>query len=359
MRKLKILYTIPNFDTAGSGKVVYDLAKNLDKNKFDVHIACSHNRGEFFLEVQKLGVPIHLIETTCSLKPYWSLIGRLRNYKDFVCKNEFDIVHSWHWSSDWTEVLSAKWGGAKFIFTKKAMTWGNIHWKLRSFFSDFIITINDEMENYFLYKKQQKLIPLGLDTNFYNPILFENRSVKKVFKIITVANLVKVKGVEILIDAFLKLNNDYVELYIVGDDRSEYATFLKQKASNSIRNKQIYFIGKQADVRKILAESDLYVIPSEKEGMPMALVEAMAMGVPVLGSNISGINFVLKDFPEYMFEVSNVDTLSMKIDEMYRKTLDERNVIGVKLREYCVKNFSLDKFIQAHEELYFNLIKKK
>ncbi|WP_348799484.1 hypothetical protein [Flavobacterium adhaerens] len=41
MKKLKILYTIPNFDTAGSGKVLYDLAQNLDKDKFEVHIAFS------------------------------------------------------------------------------------------------------------------------------------------------------------------------------------------------------------------------------------------------------------------------------------------------------------------------------
>lgn len=64
MPKLKILYTIPNFDTAGSGKVLYDLAKGLDRERFEVHIACSHNRGAFFNEVEKLGLPVHLIETT-------------------------------------------------------------------------------------------------------------------------------------------------------------------------------------------------------------------------------------------------------------------------------------------------------
>ena len=53
MGKIKILYVIPNFDTAGSGKVLYDLAKNLNKEKFQVEIACKNAKGAFFNEVEK------------------------------------------------------------------------------------------------------------------------------------------------------------------------------------------------------------------------------------------------------------------------------------------------------------------
>ena len=50
--KIKILFTIPNFDTAGSGKVVYDLVKNLDRSVFEPEICCYHNRGAFFKEIE-------------------------------------------------------------------------------------------------------------------------------------------------------------------------------------------------------------------------------------------------------------------------------------------------------------------
>ena len=46
--KIKILYTIPNFDTAGSGKVVYDLVNNIDKTAFSPEICCHHNKGAYF-----------------------------------------------------------------------------------------------------------------------------------------------------------------------------------------------------------------------------------------------------------------------------------------------------------------------
>ena len=355
MQKIKLLYTIPNFDTAGSGKVLYDLAKGLDRERFEVHIACSHNKGAFFSEVEKLGLPVHLIETTVPYKPYLTLLNRIKPYKNFIKQHGFDIVHSWHWSSDWTEALAAKRGGARFVFTKKAMTWGNRHWKIRSYLADFIITINEEMKNYFPRKKQQKLIPLGLDTGYYSPSHFPVRGQKETFNIITVANLVPVKGIEVLIDAVVLLDNPRIRLTILGDDRSDYAAGLKQKVKQLGREKQIAFLGKHTDVRPFLAASDLYVIPSFKEGMPMALVEAMSMGVPVLGSDISGINFVLKDFKELLFKAGDRTELAGKIRWFYDKTDAEKTEIGTNLRYYVVDNFSMEKFIGEHEELYLAL----
>jgi len=362
MKKLKILYTIPNFDTAGSGKVLYDLAKGLDKEQFDVEIACSHNKGAFFQEIEKLSLPIHLIQTTCKPKPYLSLLQRIKPYSAFIKDNKFDVVHSWHWSSDWTEVLGAKLGGAKFLYTKKAMTWGNVHWKIRSYLSDFIITINDEMKAYFPNKKHQQLISLGLDTDYYSPEHFPPRENDGLFRIITVANLVAVKGIEVLINAVLMLDNPNIVLTILGDDRSDYAIGLKQNVKRLNQQNRIKFLGKHTDVRPFLAQSDLYVIPTldegRKEGMPMALVEAMSMGIPVLGSAISGIKFVLKDFPEFLFEASNSQQLANKINFLYKEPNDEKERIGTSLRTYAVQNFSIDRFIRAHENLYSSLLKK-
>ncbi len=358
MKKIKILYTIPNFDTAGSGKVLYDLAKGLDKTKFDVEIACGNAKGTFFAEVEKLGLPIHIIPTTVKPRPYFNLLFRVKPFRSFVKQHHFDIVHSWHWSSDWTETLAARLGGAKFVYTKKAMTWGNVHWKIRSYLSNFIITINEEMRNYFPNKKNQKLIPLGIDTQYYSSDLFPKKQATTVFKIITVANLVPVKGIEVLIKAIELLNNPNIHLEVLGDDRGDYGVQLKQIVIDLKLENQVAFLGKHTDVRSFLAASDLYVIPSKKEGMPMALVEAMTMGIPVMGSDISGINFVLKDFPELLFEVSDADVLSRKIELFCKKTADEKQEIGNQLRNYCIANFSMEKFINEHENLYLKLARK-
>jgi glycosyltransferase involved in cell wall biosynthesis len=359
-RKIKILYTIPNFDTSGSGKVLFDLAKELDKDKFDVIIACSSARGTFFKEVENLGLPIFIRPITKSLKPYYSLLFRLKENISFIKKEQVDIVHSWHWSSDWSEVLAARLGGAKFVYTKKAMSWGGVHWKIKSYLSNFIITINEEMRAYFSYKKEQQLIALGLDTSFYSPENFPKNANNDVLNVITVANLVAVKGIEVLIEAVSALKHLNIQLTILGDDRSDYAIALKDQVNNSSSKEKISFLGKHSDVRPFLAASDLFVIPTlnegRKEGMPMALVEAMSMGLPVLGSNISGINFVLKDFQDSLFEAANSKELSTKIELFYNFSNSERAKKGNELRAYVLEHFTTDKFIFNHELLYSKII---
>jgi len=355
MLKLKILYTIPNFDTAGSGKVLYDLAKYLDKDKFEVSIACSSKEGPFFKKVEDLGLPIYIVQTTIALRPYYSFFKRLQPLKNFIKQNQFDIVHSWHWSSEWSEVLAVRMGGAKYVYTKKAMTWGNIHWKIKSFLSHFIITLNPEMQAYFHYKKAQQLIPLGIDMNIFSPELFVKKEASKIFKIITVANLVAMKGIEVLIKAIKQINNPNIQLEIIGDDTTEYAHTLKQLVIDLEMTDATTFAGKKSDVRADLAAADLYVIPSYKEGMPMALVEAMAMGVPVLGSNISGINYVLRDFPNLLFEAGNVEQLTEAIQHWMNISINDRKTQGAALQTYCQQNYSLEQCIKSHEELYLQL----
>ncbi|MCB0448076.1 MAG: glycosyltransferase, partial [Gelidibacter sp.] len=120
-KRIKILFSIPNFETAGSGKVVYDLVKGLDKSMFAPEICCFHEKGDYFKVVQTLGVPIHVFEFATPYKPFISLPFRVFKIAQFFKKHQFDIIHSWHWSSDITEPLAAKWAGVSFVYTKKAM----------------------------------------------------------------------------------------------------------------------------------------------------------------------------------------------------------------------------------------------
>ncbi len=359
--KIKVLYTISNFDTAGSGKVVYDLAKGINKEKFDVHIACSKDTGALFASIEELNLPIHIFNTKTNYKPYISLPFRIFKLVSFFRKHKFDLVHSWQWSSDWTEAVATKMAGSKWIYTKKAMGFNNRHWKIKSKMADFIITINDEMKQYFPKKKKQKLIPLGIDTVYYSPNqLNKKNNSSDEFKIVMVANLVPVKGLEVLLEAIKSLNNSKYKLLILGNTSNSYGEKMRQLVKKLGIENQVNFSGKKEDVRPYILESDLFIIPTldqgRKEGMPMALVEAMSLGMPVLGSNITGIKYVLKDFQELLFEAGNSEELSSKISNFFLKSDQERKIIGEQLRNFCLKNYKLEQFLEAHEDLYESLI---
>src|SRR5690606_4897310 len=105
-------------------------------------------------------------------------------------------------------------------------------------------------------KKNQKLIPLGIDTDFYRPELFPIKSPQdEIFNIITVANLVPVKGVEVLIKAVKKLNDSTIKLTVLGDNANEYGSFLTALCNDLNVETQVNFIGKKTDVRAFIAHS--------------------------------------------------------------------------------------------------------
>ena len=360
-KKIRILYTIPNFNTAGSGKVVYDLVQNLDKSRFETEIACGSDDGKFFKIVKDTGVPIHIFRTKTDYRPYYNLMFRILKISKFYKDNNYDIIHSWQWSNDWTEGLAARIVGKKWLFTKKAMGFGNNHWKIKSLLANFIVTVNDQMSAYFPNKKAQKLIPFGLDTEYYrrmnnrNP----NRQDSEVFHIITIANLVPVKKVEVIIKAIHRLKGSNVKLSILGSNTNDYGQEMIALSKSLDLENEIEFLGKRTDIRSLYSEADLYVISSEREGMPMALVEAMSMGTPVLGAQSPGISYVLRDFQDLLYPFGDDATLAKKIQEIRHMKKKDRQQLGQDLRRYCIDHYTLNAFIKAHEDLYLMLAGKQ
>ena len=252
-KKIKILYTTPNFDTAGSGKVIYDLVANLNRELFSPEILVKHTRGSFFKEIEKLNVPIHVFPYETSYYPLWSFTLRLWKVVRFFKSLNVDIIHSWHWSSDFSEPLAARIAGIKFIYTKKAMGWGNKSWRWRSKLSNHIVAINKTMMIEFFdnsLKEKSTFLPLGIDTEVFSPQTYNSSIAAKYqidkndFVIITVVNMVPVKGIEILIEAVILSKIPNAKLLIVGDDQNDYGKQLKEKYKSQ---KNITFTGKQID----------------------------------------------------------------------------------------------------------------
>ncbi|MBZ9652099.1 glycosyltransferase [Psychroflexus montanilacus] len=363
MKKLKILYTIPNFDTAGSGKVVYDLVKGLDKERFTPEILVKHTRGAFFKEVEQLGVPIHVFDYETGYKPIWSFPFRLLKVVWFFKQHDWDIVHSWHWSSDFSEPLAVRLAGKKFVYTKKAMGWGNKAWVWRSKLSHQVIAINKDMMTEFfnpIPSVKATYLPLGLDTDFYSPRDYHqptavmNGISKTDFVVISVVNMVEVKGIEILIEAVIQSQIPNIKLLLVGNDQTDYVKALKDKYLPEYSN--ITFTGKQQEVQNFLSIADVFVIPTKnegkREGMPIAPVEAMSMGVPVIGSKVSGITDILEGFEDWLFEASNVKDLTELLHKAQQLSTNELKTIGGQMRQNVIEKYAFETFINSREVVY-------
>ena len=117
--KLKILFTIPNFDTAGSGKALLNIATRLDKEIFEPHIACLHDKGDYFQVVKESKIPVHIFNYFVPMNSrVKGLVGCYNIAKKFKEINP-QIIHSFNYSSDYSEAISAKLSRIPWVYTKK------------------------------------------------------------------------------------------------------------------------------------------------------------------------------------------------------------------------------------------------
>jgi len=370
-QRIKILYTIPNFDTSGSGKALLHVAKRLNPEQFEVHIACFHNRGSFFKVVKDSGIPIHIIQYTTAMKPYRR--GLLNCYKisRILKKIQPDIIHSFHYAADYSEALSARLAGIKWVYTKKNMSWGGSSkntWNLRTYFANAIAVQNtDMMRLFFKESKKTSLIPRGVDTNVFKPLQADD-AIKKEWNILPaervlmcVANMVPVKGIEVLLNAFSRAieNHSNWKLMLVGDYNNPYGKKLLDLKKQLSLNEKVIFCGKQEHIVDYLSIAEIVVLPTlnegRKEGSPVSLLEAMSTGKNVLASNVSGINDQLENFPEHLLEAGNVEVWASALDHNFSLPKEQHVSIGVDFRKHVLQNYPIELEVKRCEQLYLKL----
>jgi glycosyltransferase involved in cell wall biosynthesis len=112
-----------------------------------------------------------------------------------------------------------------------------------------------------------------------------------------IGRIVKDKGINELLFAFDKLlnTNSKVKLILVGSEERELDPISKDSREVIKRNKQIISVGWQDDVRPYLTVSDVFVFPSYREGFPNVVMQAGAMGLPSIVTNINGSNEIIED----------------------------------------------------------------
>ncbi len=377
MRKdrIKILFTIPNFDTAGSGKALLNIATRLDKDIFEPHIACFNDKGYFFRVVKDSGIPVHIIDYTHPMTNKIEGLKHCFNISTFFRKNKFDIVHSFHYGSDYSEALAARMAGVKWVFTKKNMSWGGgsaRSWKLRTLLASAIVYQNSDMKSrFFKSKKNLYFIPRSVVVDDFNVEAGKDEErIKEEFGIrdndkviICVANLdAPVKGVEVLINAFAKIaeEKENVKLLLVGYDLEPYADLLKDMAKQTGHGNRIIFTGKRPEVKTLLSLSDVFVLPTlhKGEGSPVSLLEAMVSGVLVLGSDVPGIRDQLRDFNHLMFEPGDADMLHERLSWVLNLQGEEKNSLVNELKKNVKKHYYIEREVGEHEKVYLSLTKK-
>lgn len=195
-------------------------------------------------------------------------------------------------------------------------------------------------------------IPNGVDTNVYLP---NNQSHENV-TITYIGRLIQNKGPQYLIQAAPDILKDHPEarIYIVGEGPLK-DELMRQVTSQNLED-NIYFLGNVSDILPVLQATTIFVRPSLTEGMSLAILEAMACGLPVVASNLEG-NAEIIDNGETGYLVPPAD--SKALAEAIRLLLDNHKIasqIGKNARKKTEKFYDWEQITDQTLKIYLSLV---
>lgn len=186
--------------------------------------------------------------------------------------------------------------------------------KLTYSFSTFVFTNSNGLYKYIIdnnYVSKSKLKVIGngssngVDINYFSPTSVSVKEKEKLklslgilendFTFVFVGRIVADKGINELINAFdtISFQNNAIKLLLVGEQESHLDPLNENTLKLISSNKNIIKTGFQKDIRPFLAVSDALVFPSYREGFPNVIMQAGAMELPVIATNINGCNEII------------------------------------------------------------------
>ena len=393
MENIKVLHIITRFDKGGSAQNTYLSLLGLKKKNYQLSLVSglSLESEMKYEEIKAKEKDIQILESE-GIKfiqcPF--LLRRINVIKDL--KAFFDIwriikkynpliVHTHSSKAGLMGRLAAKLAGTPIIvhtphghvffgyfgpFKTKLFI---IFEKLASRITNKMIALtNKERDDHVLFRITDEdkfvVIPSGVELNKFRELPFnEKQNLKKELGIPenslivgTAGRLVPVKGPEFLVKASKYIISKYPDTYFMFTGDGPLEQDLKRKALEMGISDNIIFLGWRDDLAKIISIYDVFVLPSLNEGMGRVLVEAMALGKPIVASNIGGIpDLVIHGKNGFLVPPKNPKELAKYI-QILLEDEKKREKMGLAGKEMSL-NFSAENMVEKIEKLYGELLK--
>lgn len=370
--KINILFVLIQVRPGGSEKIVLDLTRNLDRSKFNIYLA-------FFLN----GALEKDFRETCQgvfsirKKDGFDLIAMLRISR-IIEEKHIDVINAHHYMPFFYSYLGSKiLHKRKLFYTEHSVpeVESILLSKHKYLFSlmlrktDGVIGVSREIADTFKkafprYSERIQSIFNGLDVDRFVTSIDRNEIRSKWgilpehFVIGTIANFRKVKNHACLIRAFNRLSATYphVRLILVGKGYPEDKENSEEEVRYLIQvnglQERVILTGYQEDIPGLLKTFDVFCLPSFSEGLPVSVLEAMAAGVPVVGSDVRGIREVIsQEVTGLMFPSDDDGALAQTL----KRLIEKHELCDALTRQafaYVSQTHGLGQWVSAYEGLF-------
>jgi len=331
-----IVWWIDHLGPGGTQQFLSKIASTLSNYSFSQSVVVINNVVDSVLleSMVSKGIEVKIIGK-------WRLllgIGLIQTIW-WLKKKNFDVSVTMLFYSDICgPILSAASGIKKIVSTQRSSNMHYRKWQMwilsKSLeYVDSVILNNESSKQvtgrYLPFDKRVIVIPNGIDHKKYqikevtSNIREELGFDKNAILLGCVGRLSKEKGADLLIDAVNKLCRKQIKLLLIG--QGPYKVKLEEQIAALDLEGQVFMMGHRFDVPNILRQLDLYVQPSRFEGMPMAVLEAMASSCPIVATAVDGIKeLVIDGKTGWLVERENPDSLAKAIIECLDNSVEAK-----------------------------------
>jgi glycosyltransferase involved in cell wall biosynthesis len=200
------------------------------------------------------------------------------------------------------------------------------------------------------------VVPNGVDSNFFNNSKSTGRPDKR-FKLISVARLVERKGIQDVLRALAELNDPEISLLIVGTGNFENR--LRKLCDQLSLNETVYFYGfcPPRRLSDLMGGSDGFILPSRAEAFGNVFAEAMACGLPVIGSDVGGIPDLIGPANGILVQPGDIEMIKRAIIKL-KASAALRASMGAANRKKIMADYTWESVCKRYVSIYEDIRKK-
>jgi len=333
-----------------------ELVRRLDRDRFDVHVACLSRRGSWLSRVEHAAsiaeFPIRGFARPQTLAQATRFARWCRERRILVLQTCDFYANAFALPAAAIAGVPVRVGSRRELNPNKTTL--QIAMQRQAYRCAHRVVANSNAAAEQLRKEgistdRIHIIPNGIDITNYEA----RRAVRPLTTIVTVANLRLEKAHEVLLHAAQHLARRHSGLrYLIVGDGPRRQELVALAESLDLAG-QITFMGHREDVPALLAQADLFVLPSRSEAFPNAAMEAMAEALPVIGSRVGGFLDLIDDGRTgILVPPDNPAMLAAAIERLVLNP-EQAYTLGRAARDQLARHYSFERMVAAFEDLYF------
>ena len=386
MRDKRKLLQILEATVGGTRKHLVSLLQEIDRDQFDIHVAAPKVRyGDvkdtgFTNAVQSLNIPIHFIDMRRGINPWGDLMALLNLYV-LIRKEKYDLVHAHSSKAGFIGRIAATLNGVPTIYTPNGFyfldTKSTIKqliflWleKFAGLFTNKLIAVSDSekktvIENGIVPSNRVTVIPNAIDPEPFEFNLAGRQRVRaelgfteETLIVGTVSRYIPQKDPLTLVQTAKLVLDVLPEIRFVwcgeGEMREETEALAKKLGIHSA----FHFLGFRSDVKDIMNTFDVFLLSSIFEGLPYTLLEAMALGLPLVATDVVGSRDVIVNGENgLLVPPKSPQKLADALSDLLQNP-QKRQYMGSNGRQLLLQKYNLKKAVLDTQSIYQEVIAK-